>query len=230
MTPAIGMRSTAEILNSQLKNASAACVAEHDRAVVEYADRGEEVPDGILDRIASLEARAGVLASLHMSAVPQPGRTEEEQQWDRINRLMRADAHRAGRRAQMMRKPNVPRRLPKTTPAAARAVELLASMLKRELAPLTESDRADVCELVADRLNATEMKARLAHSIAVLERRAAGGQRQSATGARRIDRAHRAYAKAVGTEQEPAAYACLRQEVACVQRTAPSTGGPDGLE
>ena len=129
-----------------------------------------------------------------------------------------------------MRKPKFPRRLQVTTPVAAAAVESLASMLKRELAPLTDSDRADVCELVAERLNATEMKARLAYSIDVLERRAAGGQRQSATAARRIDQAHRAYATAVGTEGEPAAYACLRQEVARVQRTAPSNGGADGLE
>ena len=128
-----------------------------------------------------------------------------------------------------MRKPNFPRRAPAITPVTAGAVELLVSMLKRELAPLTESDRANVCELVADRLNATEMKARLAHSIDVLERRVAEGERQSATAARRIDRAHRAYAKVVGTEQEPAADARLRQEVACVQRTA-STGGADGLE
>ena len=87
------MRSTAEILDTQQKKASQAYLAEHARAV-EYADRGEEVPDGILDRIAFLEARVGVLVSLHMSVVPQPGRTEEEQHWDQINRLMRANAHR----------------------------------------------------------------------------------------------------------------------------------------
>ena len=89
------MRSTAEVLDFHQKKASAACLAEHAHAV-EYADRGEEVPDGILDRIAFLEARLGVLAALHMSVVTQPGRTEDEQHWDRINRLQKANAHRAG--------------------------------------------------------------------------------------------------------------------------------------
>ena len=66
------MRSTAEILAFQPKKASAACLAEYARAA-EYAGSGEEVPDGILDRIAFLEARVGVLASLHMSVVAHPG-------------------------------------------------------------------------------------------------------------------------------------------------------------